>query len=182
MSINKNKLLLHTCCAPCIIYVHRLLKPDYEVSAYYYNPNIYPEEEYERRKTELINYCNNVNLQLNIANKEFNNWLEVIRGLEHLPEGHERCWKCFEMRLEKTAVYAKINGFNIFTTTLSISPHKNAAKINEIGFRLSEKHNINFLEADFKKNDGFKKAVDLSKQFNLYRQTYCGCKYSVRNK
>lgn len=179
-TMEKEKLLLHTCCAPCITYVSSLLTDTYNVKVYFYNPNIYPQEEYERRKNELINFVSIQNLSLEIEPPDFETWYELIKGLENEPEQGARCWKCYQIRLKKTAQHAKENNYDLFTTSLSVSPHKNAAKINEIGSQLAQKTGVKFLEADFKKNDGFKKSCELSYKFNLYRQKYCGCKYSYR--
>lgn len=179
--MTKEKLLLHTCCAPCVSYVHQLLLENYDVTALFYNPNIYPKAEYDQRRDELINFASKVNLPLTIEEKHFEEWNTAIKGLEEEPEGAKRCWQCYKVRLEITAIHAKEHNFDVFTTALSISPHKNAQKINELGLSLQDKYGIRFLEANFKKNNGFKKSAELSKQYNLYRQTYCGCKYSIRN-
>lgn len=178
----KPRLLLHTCCAPCVTYVAELLSENYDVTAYFYNPNIYPINEYEKRRDELITYTCKVNLPLLVKDADFDNWYSIIKGLEKEPEGGKRCFKCYEYRMNETAKYAKENNFDLFTTSLSISPHKIAPKINEIGLNLEAEHGIKFLESDFKKNNGFKKSCDISRQFNLYRQYYCGCEYSIRKK
>ena len=174
--MEKERLLLHTCCAPCATHVSHLLSETYEVMAYFYNPNIHPIEEYDRRRDELISYAGMVELDLFVEQPDFEYWYEYIKGLEEEPEGGARCWKCYQMRLEKTAQYAKNNNYDIFTTVLSVSPHKNAEKINEIGLELEQKYGVKFLQANFKKNDGFKKSIDLSKKYGLYRQNYCGCR------
>lgn len=178
--MTKKRLLLHTCCAPCVTYVHQLLLKNYEVTALFYNPNIYPQAEYIKRRDELIHYASNVNLPLTIEEKHFDAWYTAIEGLEAEPEGAKRCWNCYNLRLEITANHARQNNFDVFTTALSISPHKNAQKINELGLELQNKYSIEFLEADFKKNNGFKKSAEISREYNLYRQTYCGCQYSIR--
>lgn len=178
--MKKERLLLHTCCAPCVTYVHQLLLQNYEVTAIFYNPNIYPQAEYIKRKDELISYASKVNLSLNIEENYFEEWHTAIEGLKAEPEGGKRCWQCYKLRLEITAKHALNNNFDIFTTALSISPHKNAQKINELGLELQNKYGIRFLEADFKKNNGFKESAQISKKHNLYRQTYCGCQYSIR--
>lgn len=177
----KKKLLLHTCCAPCVAHVSRVLSEDHEVTAYFYNPNIHPLDEYNRRMNELIHYSRKSELAIIVDEDDAKVWYKVIKGFEAEPEGSERCWKCYRMRLVKTVEFAKANNYDIFTTALSISPHKNADKINEIGQTLSETYGIEFLSANFKKNDGFKKSAELSKQYNLYRQTYCGCEFSMKN-
>lgn len=169
------RLLLHTCCAPCICYVSTVLNQQYSLTNYFYNPNIHPIEEYDRRLNELTNFSKQQNLTLIIENNDTDYWNKLVKGLENEPEGSIRCFKCYEMRLEKTALYAKENNYDLFTTVLSISPHKNAYKLNELGKQIERKYNIKYLEADFKKNDGFKKSCELSKKYNLYRQNYCGC-------
>jgi epoxyqueuosine reductase len=176
------KLLLHTCCAPCLSWPAELLADLYSVTGYFYNPNIHPLEEYERRRDELISFVENINLALIIEKPDFENWFTLIKGLEDEKEGGNRCWKCYEMRLEKTALFAKANDFKLFTTVLSVSPYKNSEKINEIGTALAKKYDLTFVESNFKKNDGFKKSCELSRKFNLYRQNYCGCQFSIRKK
>lgn len=192
------KLLLHTCCAPCSAYVLELLKK-YEVCVFYFNPNIDTPEEYEKRKNECEKYCkkNNIpfiehfsstqparNATHNVTGGEHgaNNkeWQLYIEGLEDEPEGGKRCVKCFDLRLSKTAKFASDNGFELFATTLSISPHKNSATINIIGNRVAEQFGIKFLGSDWKKGDGYKKSCEISKQEGFYRQNYCGCKYSKK--
>ncbi|MDD5731526.1 MAG: epoxyqueuosine reductase QueH [Patescibacteria group bacterium] len=171
------KLLLHTCCAPCSAFVLELLKK-YEVSVFYYNPNIDTKEEYERRKSECQRYCEKNKIpfiEMEYAPQE---WELYIEGLESEPEGGSRCAKCFELRLAKTAEFAKKNDFNFFATTLSISPHKNSGVINEIGTKTAAKIDLTFLESDWKKEDGYKKSCEISKKEGFYRQNYCGCQYS----
>lgn len=174
-----SKILLHSCCAPCGGQVINELKSQgFAVTVFFYNPNIFPIEEYEIRKTEIENFCQKENIEFLAGDYEHEKWLEFVSGLENEKEGGARCFKCYEFRLQKTAEYAKENNFDYFTSTLSISPHKNASKINEIGNTLAQKHNIKFLEADWKKHDGFKKSCELSKAHNFYRQQYCGCEFS----
>jgi predicted adenine nucleotide alpha hydrolase (AANH) superfamily ATPase len=176
----KKKLLLHICCAPCATYVVQVLSKDYEVTGYFYNPNIYPEEEYFQRLNEMKRIAEDFHITLLDAPYDPMNWFALTKGLEHEPERGTRCERCFYMRLEETAEKAKKEGFDIFATTLSISPYKNASVLNRIGQSLSERYDIAFLPADFKKNDGFKKSVELCKKYNLYRQDYCGCIYSKK--
>ncbi|MDD4352208.1 MAG: epoxyqueuosine reductase QueH [Candidatus Gracilibacteria bacterium] len=175
------KLLLHTCCAPCSAYVEQVLRPNFEVSLYYFNPNIHPKAEYQTRLAELKKYAAKYEINFIEAAYQPETWFAYIKGYEEEPEGGERCRLCYRMRLEATAKYAKENGFEHFTSTLSISPHKKSAWINEIGKELAEKYALNFLEADFKKQDGFKKSCEVSKEEGFYRQTYCGCVYSQRD-
>ncbi len=179
------KLLLHSCCAPCSSYCLEYLSKYFEITCFYYNPNITPEEEYNKRVVEqqrLIStmpFEKTVNFQAGSYEPEKFN--EIIKGLEALPEGQERCFKCYRMRLESTAAYAKENGFDYFTTTLSLSPYKNADKLNEIGKELSEKYDIPYLYSDFKKKGGYLRSIELSKEYKLYRQDFCGCIYSKRH-
>ena len=182
---DKPSLLLHSCCAPCSSYVLEYLSDYFDITIYYYNPNISSKSEYEKRVSEqkrLINEMKTKNKVMFIEG-EYNPELffEISKGLEDAPEGGERCFKCYRKRLEKTADFAKKNGFDYFTTTLSISPHKNADKINEIGIDLEIINNIKYLKADFKKKNGYKRSIELSKEYNLYRQNFCGCVFSKRN-
>ncbi len=179
-------LLLHSCCAPCSSYVLEYLTRYFHITLFYYNPNISLEEEYNRRIKEqqkLIRELpvkNPVRFRQGIYEPE--RFYEMAKGLELSPEGGERCFKCYELRLEETARLAKEEGFDYFTTTLSISPHKNADKLNEIGERLSKKYDTPYLGADFKKKNGYKRSIELSGKYQLYRQDYCGCVYSKANK
>ena len=177
----KPKLLLHVCCAPCSSYVLTYLSDYFDITVLYYNPNISPIEEYQKRLNEekrLIKELNKENIHIiecNYDNEEFEN---IAKGLEEVPEGGIRCHKCYNLRIEKTAQIAKENNFDYFTTTLTISPLKNSQVLNKIGKELSEKYNIKYLYSDFKKKEGYKTSIILSKKYNLYRQNYCGCKYS----
>jgi len=172
------KLLLHTCCAPCIGHVYEILREKFSVSAFFYNPNIMPLEEYRIRYAELKSYSKLRGFELITEIPDFKGWVHSIKDLRYLGESTERCWRCYELRLESTFKKAVELNFDIVATTLSISPHKNSSKINEIGERLSKKYGIDFYSADFKKNDGVKKSVDISKKNSFYRQNYCGCIYS----
>ena len=174
----KPKLLLHICCAGCGVYVSQVLKKDYDVTLYFYNPNIYPESEYSKRLEETKKVARN--LELNLVVKEYNHfaWLNKIKGHEHDPERGERCLICYKDRLEGTVKVAKEKHFNYFSTTLSISPYKDAQAISRIGNDLSDKYDVKFLDKDFKKKDGYKKSAKLSKELRLYRQNYCGCEFS----
>lgn len=176
-------LLLHSCCAPCSSYVLEYLSDFFDITVLYYNPNIYPIEEYEHRKAEQIRLINEKEWKIPVKfmdcdydNSSFEN---IIKGLEEEPEGGRRCEKCFNLRLEKTAFLAKENNFDYFVTTLSVSPLKDAQLLNEIGNKLSEKYNIKYLPSDFKKREGYKRTIELSKEFDLYRQNFCGCIYSM---
>ncbi|MDO4369583.1 MAG: epoxyqueuosine reductase QueH [bacterium] len=173
---SKKKLLVHACCGPCSTSVLELLSKYFTIDVLYYNPNIYPKDEYDKRLNELKKVSNHV-ITLFYDDDLF---YELVRGLENLNEGGFRCYKCIEMRLRKTAIYAKENGYDFFTTTLSVSPHKNSKMINEIGYKLEKEYNIKYLYSDFKKKDGYKRSIFLSNSLNLYRQDYCGCKYSIK--
>lgn len=178
----KKKLLLHSCCGPCSTAVIDKLKDEYDLTIFYYNPNIFPQEEYIHRLNEQIKYVKAINLPIVVIDgkyDDFNLFYSKFKGLENQPEGGSRCSICIGLRMEKTAKMAKENSFDCFATTLSVSPHKNAKLINEIGLSLQEKNKIEYLVEDFKKKDGFLKSLRLSKQYNLYRQNYCGCKYSL---
>ena len=176
--MNVKRLLLHTCCAPCIGYVYEILREKFSVSAFFYNPNIMPLEEYRIRYAELKSYSQIRGFELITEIPDFKGWVHNIKDLRFLGESTERCWKCYELRIEAAFKKAAELNFDIVATTLSISPHKNSSKINEIGERLSKKYGIDFYSADFKKNDGVKKSVDISKKNSFYRQNYCGCIYS----
>ncbi|MBO7078287.1 MAG: epoxyqueuosine reductase QueH [Bacilli bacterium] len=173
----KKKILIHACCGPCSSEVIDFLKDVFDITIYYYNPNIYPKEEYEKRYDQfsLLPY------KFDIVKGEYeeSKYYDVIKGYEDLGEFSKRCYKCFYFRLEEAAIYASVHHFDYFTTTLSISPYKNSKWINEIGYELSKKYNIEYLYSDFKKQEGYKKSIELSKKYKLYRQEYCGCKYSM---
>lgn len=180
----KPKLLLHACCGVCSSAVIEKLHHFFDITILYYNPNIYPKAEYIKRlntQKEIIEKMNlNIKLlEIGYENETFN---QNIKGLEQEKEGGIRCTKCYYFRLEKTAIIAKKENFDYFTTTLSISPHKNAEKLNQIGKTLEQKYHINYLYSDFKKKNGYKRSIELAKQYNLYRQNYCGCKYSIVTK
>lgn len=179
-------LLLHSCCAPCSSYVLEYLSQYFHITIFFYNPNISYEEEYIRRIEEQKRFIGSLPvknpIQFRQGAYEPKRFFEMAKGLESCPEGGERCFMCYEMRLEETAKLAKEEGYDYFTTTLSISPHKNAAKLNEIGERLSIKYNTPYLGADFKKKNGYKRSIELSKEYSLYRQDYCGCIYSKVNR
>ena len=178
------KLLLHSCCAPCSSHVITELTPYFDITILYYNPNIYPYEEYQKRKTEqirLIKEIVKVN-KIDIIDCDYDNNLyeNEIKGYESCPERGARCKICFNLRLEKTAKLAKEKKYDYFGTTLTVSPYKNSDLINQIGESLSSKYQVNWLYSDFKKNNGYKNSIELSKKYNLYRQNYCGCIYSKK--
>ena len=178
------KLLLHSCCAPCSSYVLEYLSEYFDITIFYYNPNISPIEEFNKRVEEQKRLISELPVKNKISfiegNYENNKYEELIKGLETEKEGGSRCHLCYKLRLEETAKLAKEKGFDYFTTTLSISPYKNSKVLNEIGEELGKTYNINYLYADFKKKDGYKRSIELSKIYGLYRQDYCGCTYSKR--
>jgi predicted adenine nucleotide alpha hydrolase (AANH) superfamily ATPase len=176
--MKKPKLLLHTCCAPCVTVPMERLQPGYEVSCFFYNPNIHLKYEYLKRLNEVIRLTKDLGLKIIIPEYDVDPWFEIVNGLEDEPEGGKRCAVCFEMRLRETVRYAKEHKFDSFTTTLTISPHKNAALINKIGAEIGEQNQVPFLEANFKKKDGYLRSIELSKKYDLYRQKYCGCIFS----
>lgn len=179
-------LLLHSCCAPCSSYVIEYLANYFSITIFYYNPNISPIEEYEKRKAEQIRLIQSMPTcyPVHFMDCDYDNdiYEQNIQGLEEEPERGNRCTVCFRLRLEKTAKVAKSNQFDYFGTTLTVSPYKNCDVINEVGKNLEQKYGISFLEADFKKRNGYKRSIELSKEYHLYRQDYCGCKYSKRDR
>ena len=180
----KKTLLLHSCCAPCSSYVLEYLSRYFYITVFYYNPNIYPPKEYDTRMEEQKRLVSQMPVLLPVrvveADYEPELFFEMIRGMERIPEGGERCFLCYEMRMRKAAAYAADQGFDYFTTTLSISPLKNAGKLNEIGLKLAEETGVPYLVSDFKKKNGYKRSIELSAEYGLYRQNYCGCVYSQR--
>lgn len=175
-------LLLHSCCAPCSSYVLEYLSGFFDITIFYYNPNISPEEEFSKRVAEQKRLISEMPLKrpVRFIEGEYNpdSFFEIAEGLEDIPEGGKRCFRCYELRLRRAAQEAKKGGFDYFTTTLSISPHKNAQKLNEIGGALAEEFNTSYLFSDFKKKNGYKRSCELSEIYGLYRQNYCGCIYS----
>ena len=180
---NKPKLLLHSCCAPCSTSVLELLTKYFKVDIFYYNPNIYPENEYLKRKKEQEKLIMLLNEDINFIEACYNPQVfnNEIKGLEQEKEGGSRCKKCIALRMKEACKYAKENNYDFFTTTLSVSPHKNSKMINEIGYSLETEYSMPYLYSDFKKKEGYKRSILLSKKYNLYRQNYCGCKYSSKN-
>ena len=175
-------LLLHSCCAPCSSYCLEYLSQYFKITVLYYNPNLFPAGEYERRVSEQKKLVSALPTKYPVTLVEMKGepeeFYSAVKGLEHIREGGERCFACFRLRLERAARYAKENGFDFFTTTLTISPLKNAQKLNEIGEAAGEKFGVRHLPSDFKKKDGYKRSVELSKVYGLYRQDYCGCVFS----
>lgn len=180
------RLLLHSCCAPCSSYVLEYLSEYMEITVFYYNPNIYPEQEYSMRvceQQELIRK-REWGHPISFIEGEYDTkrFYDMARGMEQIPEGGERCFSCYEMRLEECARLAAEEKYDYFTTTLSISPMKNAQKLNEIGGRLAEQYGVKYLFSDFKKKNGYKRSVELSEEYGMYRQDYCGCVFSLEER
>lgn len=178
-------LLLHSCCGPCSSYVLEYLKYYFNIFLLYYNPNIYPKKEYEQRKNEqlqLISRPGFENVSFIDADYNHEKFLIAVDGYENFKEGGQRCDICFKLRLEEAARVAKKLDMNHFATTLTVSPHKSAESINRIGNKLGIEYSLNYLLSDFKKNDGYKKSILLSKKYRLYRQNYCGCEFSLHPK
>ncbi|HJA20301.1 MAG TPA: epoxyqueuosine reductase QueH [Candidatus Mediterraneibacter ornithocaccae] len=177
-------LLIHSCCAPCSSYVLEYLSEYFKITIFYYNPNIYPESEYTKRILEQQKLIRDMKFRYPVSflagkyDKE--KFYEMAAGMEDLKEGGARCMKCYELRLTETARQAVAGEFDYFTTTLSISPMKNAQKLNEIGVRVGEEYGVKYLVSDFKKKNGYKRSIELSKEYGLYRQDYCGCEFSMR--
>lgn len=179
-------LLLHSCCAPCSSYVLEYLSAYFQITVFYYNPNIYPESEYHMRAEEQTRF-----LQL-LPTKYPMNFIEgtyvpdefyqCVKGLEHIKEGGKRCFACYRLRLERAAQIAAEKGLDYFASTLSISPLKNAQRLNEIGEQLAKEYGVSWLPNDFKKKNGYKRSTELSKEYGMYRQDYCGCVYSLRER
>ena len=180
------RLLLHSCCAPCSSYVLEYLSQYFSITVFYYNPNIYPEEEFFKRIDEQKRLISEMPMKnpVSFIEKGYHSerFYEAVKGLEKIHEGGERCFACYRLRLEETAKLAAENGFDYFTTTLSISPYKNAFRLNEIGEELAEIYGIKHLNSDFKKKNGYKRSIELSHTYHLYRQDYCGCVFSKQER
>ena len=181
---NPPSLLLHSCCGPCSTSVLELLSDYFKVTLLYYNPNIYPSDEYYKRLEEQKKVLEKVNGRFEIKFLEGRydpaEYFDAVKGVEQLPEGSQRCFNCYELRLKEAAQFAKNLNMDYFATTLSVSPYKNAQIINELGEKIAQEYEVNHLPNDFKKKDGYKKSVELSKSWNIYRQDYCGCPFSKK--
>ena len=179
----KPKILLHSCCGPCSTSVLEYLSKYFTIDLYYYNPNIYPFDEYLKRKTTQIELLEKLPFKVGFIEAPYDEqeYNKAIKGLETEKEGGLRCEKCIAYRMKKACLYAKENNYDYFTTTLSVSPHKNSKMINKIGYEFENKYFMPYLYSDFKKKDGYKRSILLSNKYNLYRQDYCGCKHSIRN-
>ena len=174
----KPKLLLHSCCAPCSTACIERLKEFFELTVYFYNPNLDSEEEFSLRAKEQVRYCESELVDVCVEKYVPQEFYNVVKGLEHVLEGGARCEKCFYLRLKRTAEKAKELGFDYFTTTLTVSPLKNATKLNQIGQNIEREVGVKFLPTDFKKRNGYLRSIQLSKENELYRQNYCGCEFS----
>ena len=174
----KKKLILHSCCAPCSSTCIEQLKDVFDLTVYYYNPNLDSLEEFTKRAIEQKKLCEALNVKCLIEDYNPHEFFNEVKGLEHLLEGGERCFKCYELRLDKTAVKGVELGFDYFATTLTLSPLKNAEKLNQIGLKIEKKRGVKYLPSDFKKRGGYLRSIELSKEYNLYRQSYCGCGFS----
>ena len=183
--MEKPRILLHSCCGPCSTAVIERLAPDYDITILYYNPNIYPEEEYLKRKQEQLRYIDIYNggheEKIKFIDHDYDSetYLAAVQGLEQEREGGARCEKCFRLRLKETASIARQEGFDLFGTTLTVSPHKNSALISQVGLEIENEIGEKYLDANFKKQDGYKRSVELAKENGLYRQNYCGCKFAL---
>lgn len=175
------KIILHACCAPCASYpIKKLISDGYKPVVFFYNPNIYPFKEYEIRKNELISYCKKNNIDFYIDEYYIKEFYDFIKGFENEPEKGKRCELCFNLRLKKTAEFALKNNISYFTTTLSVSPHKDFKTILKQGKIIENQTGVQFLEYNFKKQDGFKISRQIAKENNMYFQQYCGCEFSIR--
>ena len=180
----KPTLLLHACCAPCSTHCLMVLKKYFDITIFYSNDNIYPEEEYNKRLVEIKNFCEAFDIKIIVLDDGYNHqdFLDAIKGKEELGERSERCYNCYLLRLEKSVIKAKKLGFEYFTTTLSLSPFKNSNWINEIGYNLEEKYGVKYLYSNFKKEDGYTDSIRMSEEYCLYRQNYCGCEFSMKER
>lgn len=179
---DKERMLLHVCCAPCSPHVVSKLREEYDVTLYFYNPNIHPKAEYEARLEELRAWCRAAGLDLIVGEYDVKRWFSATHGLEHEPEKGARCEVCFDLRLGRTAYVAAHEGYDLFGTVLTVSPHKESVVVNRVGRRHEELSGVPFLEADWKKKEGAKLTNLLARDLGFYRQDYCGCVYSLRDR
>jgi len=178
------KLLLHACCAPCSTHCLLVLKKYFDITIFFSNDNIYPETEYDKRLEEIIKFCGDFAPNIKVIENGYNaqDYYDAVKGLEHLGERSERCYECYKLRMEKSVKMAKEQGFEYFTTTLSLSPYKVSRWVNEIGYALEEKYGVKYLYSNFKKENGYQDSIKLSEEYCLYRQNYCGCVYSMQER
>lgn len=183
---SRHKLLLHSCCGPCSTAVVERLTGRFDITIFFYNPNIADQEEYGKRRAAQLDFIEKYNDRIDARDRiaylegpfEPELFCQAVKGMEHEPEGGKRCTSCFQLRLEKTAETAKMSGFDTFSTTLSVSPHKNFELIHKLGMQLGMRYGLSFLGEDFKKQGGYQRSVELSKEYGLYRQRFCGCSYA----
>lgn len=180
--MKKENILLHSCCAPCAGYVREVLSGDYRIVSFFYNPNIQPRREYEKRLGELERFSRELDFPLLAGEYDVRSWTERVKPHRFGGERSERCRQCIAMRLERSFEKAREESIGMVGTTLTISPHKDAAMINALGKELSQRFGIAFLEADFKKRDGYRKSLEVSRRHGFYRQNYCGCVYSMHDR
>ena len=180
----KPKLLLHACCAPCSTHCLLVLKKYFDITIFFSNDNIYPKEEYDKRLDEIIKFCTDFAPNIKVIENGYNaqDYYNAVKGLEHLGERTNRCYECYKLRMEKSVKMAKEKGFEYFTTTLSLSPYKVSKWVNEIGYALEEKYGVKYLYSDFKKENGYQDSIKISEEYCLYRQNYCGCEFSMKER
>ncbi|MCR5349558.1 MAG: epoxyqueuosine reductase QueH [Acholeplasmatales bacterium] len=180
----KPKLLLHACCAPCSTHCLLVLRKYFDITVFYSNDNIYPYEEYEKRLNEMKRFLKDFDINVKEIDDGYNHddFLDVVKGIEHLGERTKRCYNCYMLRMKKTVEIGKKLGFEYFTTTLSLSPYKNSDWINEIGYNLEKEYGIKYLYSNFKKENGYKDSIKMSEEYCLYRQNYCGCEFSKKER
>ena len=178
----KQKMLLHVCCAPCSTVVLERLKEEYAVTVFFFNPNIHPKAERDKRLDEMQRLAELLGFGVLSGEYAAKEWFRLIRGMESLPEGGERCTRCFEMRLRKTAEVAREKEFDIFATSLTLSPHKDAERINRLGRDIAVEFGLRYYESNFKKKNGYQRSIELSREYGLYRQDYCGCIFSKKER
>jgi len=178
----KKKLLLHSCCGPCSTSVIETLREEFDLSVFFYNPNIFPVEEYGKRLIAEKLFCDKQGIKLVEGIYDHEKWIELMKGFEDEPEGGKRCEICIKLRLLETAKKAKQQNYDLFAATITVSPHKSYELVSKLGNEIAKKIEIEFLDKDFKKKDGFKRSIELSKKYNLYRQDYCGCEFSLKDR
>jgi epoxyqueuosine reductase len=180
--VYSGKILLHSCCAPCACYPYRLLSEHASVTFFYYNPNIFPEHEYVRRRDELFSFSNSVPSRMIEGERDYVRWYDAVQPYASLGEGSERCRICYEFRMRRAFSAGRDGGYDAVGTVLSVSPHKNSGWILEIGRKLSTDFGIDFIDIDFKKDDGFRKGAEIARELHMYRQNYCGCEFSLHER
>ena len=178
----KQKMLLHVCCAPCSTVALERLQDDYVVTVFFFNPNIHPQIERDKRLEEMQRLAEELGFEVLAEEYAAKEWFDLMEGMEGVPEGGERCTRCFDMRLRKTAETAREKGFDIFATSLTLSPHKDAERINRLGHDIAVELGVGYYDSNFKKMNGYQHSIDLSHEYDLYRQDYCGCIFSKKER